>query len=122
MVLLQGGLSGIRRIVRGLASARAGKDDFGARSCAAFAISLVLFWLLGIVATTGPQEPGLLWPMLLVVFFLALISANFLGVLLALAGIGRAIWERRVPLYSVIGIVLNVAPSGFVLAILLFRA
>ncbi len=126
MVSAQGGKSRIRRIVGGITSTRPGSDDFGARSCAAFAISLVLCWLLTIVTDQGAPgvtpEPGLIGPLLLIVVFLGICGTNLLGVLFAIAGIGKAIWEKRIPIYSIIGIILNAVPSGFLLAILLLRA
>jgi len=131
MVSPQGGKSGIRRIVGRITSARAGRDDFGARSCAAFAISMLLFWLLTIVAYAGStvvgttlhaDPPGLIRGILTVVLLLSSIGAILLGVVFAIVGIGWAIWERRVPIYSIIGIILNVAPIVFFLLLAFFRA
>ncbi len=116
----KGGKSGIRRAFARMTSTEAGEDDFGVRSCVAFAISAVLLWLLIESGILGHDDPLLFF--LIMAWVLAIGGAVLLGAVFALAGISRAIDERRVPKYSLIGLILNVGPSGLLYLLLHFRA
>lgn len=123
MVSPQGGKSRIRRAFDLMTSSEPGVDEFGARSCAAFLVSATLFWVprqFEILAH-GDRDSLILF-VLTVVWFLAVCGTVLLGVVFAVAGIGRAIREKRVPVYSIIGLILNVTPGGFLFLVLFLRA
>jgi hypothetical protein len=75
---------------------------FGIASCIAFIVSAMIFY--HVQKNVLFMYPG--WD-------LAFGSASFVGVVLAITGIVKALLTKRFPIFSVIGIVLNIAPIGF---------
>ena len=84
-----------------------GKDILGILSCGAFIISAAIFW-------HAAKHGFYMYPNL----DLAFGGTALLGIVFAIAGIFIGIWRKGVPLFSIVGGILNLVPAVFMYGIL----